>query len=64
MSADPVQEEADGPGRLLHQQQIGFLPGDEVGDVVHRRAGAPQQVPAHDLEGLMRPIGGADWRSR
>lgn len=57
VAADPVQQEADGPGRLLHQQQVGLLLGDEGGHVVNRRAGAPQQVPAHDLEGLMRPIG-------
>jgi len=50
VAADPVEQEADGAGRLLHQQQVGLLLGDQGRHVVDGGAGAAQQVPAHDLE--------------
>ena len=46
MAADPVAQEADRPGRLLHQQQVRLLLGDQGGHVVHRR-GDPRFEPLH-----------------
>jgi len=63
VAADPVQQEADRPGRLLHQQQVGLFLRDQGSHVVDGRAGAPQEVPAHDLERSVRPVRlGGRWQ--
>jgi hypothetical protein len=45
-------------GRFLHEKQIRFLRGNEMGDIRHGRPDAVQQIPADNLHEL---VGFTSW---
>ncbi|OAH30870.1 hypothetical protein AX289_15875 [Methylorubrum populi] len=57
-AADPVLQGGDLLRCLLHQQQVGTLLLDQRDEAIHRRAGAAQQIPAHDLLRVRARLGG------